>query len=46
LPEEIYREVEQGHVSPAVPRKIGLPAHVDHKRLVRDFVAPYRNFQR
>jgi hypothetical protein len=45
LREEIYREVEQGHVSPALPRKIGLPAHVSHRRLVKDFVAPYRKFQ-
>jgi Glycosyl transferase family 8 len=46
LREEIYREVEQGHVSPVLPRKIGLPPHVSHKRLVKDFVAPYRKFQR
>jgi hypothetical protein len=44
--EEIYREVELGHVSPDLPQKIGFPRHINHRRLAKSFVPPYKRFQR
>jgi hypothetical protein len=38
--DEVYEEVERGHIFPELPKKIGLPAHKDHKRLVRSFICP------
>jgi hypothetical protein len=43
---ELYREVEQSHVSPELPKRIGLAAHNDHERLSKAFVPPYQRFSK
>jgi len=43
---EFYREVEQGHVSPDLPKRIGLAAHRDHERLSKEFIPPYKRFSK
>lgn len=42
--EEVYLEVEQGHVLPELPQLIGLPTHRDYKPLARSFIPPYKSF--
>ena len=44
--EELYLEVEQGHVLPDLPQYIGLPAHKDYRRLAKGFVPPYKRFSK
>lgn len=44
--EELYREVEEGHVLPDLPQFIGLPPHKRHRRLAKAFVPPYKRFSR
>jgi hypothetical protein len=40
--EELYHEVELGHVLSDLPQYIGLGAHKDFKRLASNFIAPYK----
>jgi lipopolysaccharide biosynthesis glycosyltransferase len=44
--QELYREVEEGHVLPDLPQFIGLPPHKRHRRLAKAFVPPYKRFSR
>ena len=42
--EQLYQEIEQGHVSPDLPQHVGLAAHKDFERLAKDFVPPFKRF--
>jgi hypothetical protein len=43
IPRELlYDEVARGHVSPDLPRWLGLPAPPGHGRLRREWTPPYR----
>ncbi|HXH22452.1 MAG TPA: glycosyltransferase [Dehalococcoidia bacterium] len=44
--EEIYREVRAGHVSPDLPKWVGLANLPRDERLRQTWVPPYRRFQR
>jgi hypothetical protein len=43
-PDDVYDEVEKGHVSPDLPEWVGIPAHPEARRLKRDWKAPYQRF--
>jgi hypothetical protein len=43
--EEVYREVDRGHVSPDLPSWVGLARPPGYRRLKRTWVPPYRRFQ-
>jgi hypothetical protein len=43
-PEFLYDEVARGHVSPELPRWIGLQDPPQYKELKRDWTPPYRRF--
>jgi hypothetical protein len=42
--EQLYAEIEGGHVLPGLPQHIGLPPHKEYGRLAKAFVPPYRRF--
>ena len=42
--EQLYQEVEQGHVSPDLPQRVGLMAHQNYERLAKNFVPPFKKF--
>lgn len=42
--EELYREVENGHILPDLPQHLGLPPHKDFKKLAATFTPPYKRF--
>jgi hypothetical protein len=44
--EELYAEIERGHVLPGLPQYLGLPPHKEYERLAKAFVPPYRRFAR
>jgi hypothetical protein len=44
--EQLYAEIEHGHVLPDLPQYIGLPPHKEYERLARAFVPPYRRLAR
>jgi hypothetical protein len=44
-PDEVYREVDRGHVSPDLPSWVGLARPPGYQRLKRTWVPPYRRFQ-
>jgi hypothetical protein len=43
---ELYREVERGHVSPDLPQHLRLAPHRDYEHLCKNYVAPYKRFNK
>ncbi len=44
--DELYLEVEQGHVSPDLPQHLRLAPHRDYEHLCKNYVAPYKRFNK
>lgn len=42
--DELYREVEQGHVAPDLPQHLRLAPHRNYEHLCKNYVAPYKRF--